>query len=94
MIAGAPAEGPFGRGTFSGPPEAAGVSPPPSPTSDTPAEPFPTGFDPEKFVNELLMFAPASEGTTGRCPSIPTEPAVPPGTARAGHFGEGTGAAQ
>jgi hypothetical protein len=41
-----------------------------------------------------LMIARAFQGTTGRRPSIPTEPAVPPGTAAAVHLGEGTDAAQ
>ncbi len=37
---------------------------------------------------------PAVKGTTGRRPSRPTAPGVPPGTARAGVLGEGAEAAQ
>lgn len=40
------------------------------------------------------MFTPAHEGMTGRRPSEPTEPEVPPGTAGAVMSGEGTEAAQ
>lgn len=40
------------------------------------------------------MTTPAIQGTQGRRPSIPTEPAVPPGAVKAAHYGEGTGAAQ
>lgn len=40
------------------------------------------------------LHAPASKGTPGRCPSIPTGPVVPPGAATSGASGEGTEAAQ